>query len=156
MRFPRPVRLWWRMRRCAWRAMTPEGRRAHMAVVMLVVGVSSSFAIGAPTAVAMATLASTEGQNQIAHERLVFSLPVVISLMVAEAVFIATAVWWLAQYDMRRVRRMDSMHAEQRVLHTELREIKEAIASRGRGRRRDADADSGESGPAAGDVGSGW
>jgi hypothetical protein len=145
MRVPYAIRRWWRVRRCAWHAMTPDGRKAHAAVVLLAVCLPAGLAMATPPAMAMFL---GLGQDVVQQDRIVFTLPVVIGAMVAVGGVVATAVWWLAQYDMRRVRRMDALYAE-------IRDLKHEMEAQRRSRKKDASPES-DQGPADGDVGSGW
>lgn len=97
MRHRARISVWVRAQRCAWHALSREAQQAHAALLLLVVCIAVSAAFAAPE------LQSSE--PPVHADGLVVTIPVLVAVLL----FVAGATWAVAQFDMKRVRKMDRL-----------------------------------------------
>lgn len=113
----RAIRKFIRVQRCSWRSLTADGKRAHAAIVLLALVIPIAVAFAAPIAEDAISPAS-----DVHHENVVVSMPVLITA----CVFVAGLVWAIAQYDTKRVRRIDRLHNSLASLAADVQALKAA------------------------------
>ena len=99
MRHRTRISVWVRAQRCAWHALSREAQRAHVALLLLILCIAVSAAIAAPT------MQEATGEKPVHIDGVVVTVPVLVSL----AIGVAVATWAIAQFDMKRVRKMDRL-----------------------------------------------